>query len=111
MLSETYNDVTRCDIAVNKVARMYVPQATELGIIDISSSVVDSKVEFTHQLPGQKHHSLDRERKVALNKEVLKGLSKAIDRHRIITGFRTKPMDTRDTNTSLKPSVDIKLIA
>jgi hypothetical protein len=89
---------------------MYVPQVMELGIIDISSSVMDSKVKFTHQLPSQKHHSLDHEHKVALNKEVLKGLSKAIDHHCIITRFCTKPMDTRDTNTSLKPSVDIKLI-
>jgi hypothetical protein len=110
MLSETHNDVTRCDIAVNKVVRMYVPQVTELGIVDISSSVMDSKVELTHQLPGQKHHSLDCECKVALNKEVLKGLSKAIDHHHIITRFYTKPIDMRDTNTSLKPSVDIKLI-
>ena len=90
---------------------MYVLQATELGIVDISPSVMVSEVEFTHQLPSQKQYSLDHERKVALSKEVLKRLSKAIGHHHIKTSFCTKPMDTRDTGPSLKISVDAKLIA
>jgi len=69
-----------------------------------------SEVEFTHQLPGQKRYSLDRELEAALNKEVLKRLAKVIDCHHIETIFRTKPMDSRDTGPSLKLCVDMKLI-
>ena len=114
LLSETHNDVARFEIAVNKVARMYVLQAMELGIVDMthmSPSAVVSEVEFTYQLPGQKQYSLGREHKVALNKEVLERLAEGIDRHRIVTRFRTKPVDMRYTNPSLKLSVDINLIA
>ena len=68
VLSGTHNDVARFDIAMNEVARMYVLQATELGIIDISPSAMALEVEFTHQLPGQKQYGLGRELKVALNK-------------------------------------------
>ncbi len=110
MPSETHNDVARFEIAVNEVARMYVLQAMELGIGDISPSTVVSEVEFTHQLPSQKQYCLDCEREVALNKEVLKRPAEAIDCHRIVTTFRTKPMDTRDTGPSLELSVDIELI-
>jgi hypothetical protein len=111
MLSKTHNNVARFEIAMNEVARMYVLQATELGVIDISPSAVASEVEFTHQLPRQKQYGLGRELKVALNKEVLKRLAEAIDRHRIVTRFRAKPMDTRDTGPSLELSVNIKLVA
>jgi hypothetical protein len=114
MLSETHNDVARFEITVNEVARMYVLQATELTHrrhLPISRGITVSAVEFTHQLPSQKQYGLGREHKVTLNKEVPKRLAEAIDRHRIITRFRTKPMDTRDTGPSLKLSVDIKLIA
>jgi len=93
---------------------MYVLQAMELGIVDMthmSPSAVVSEVEFTYQLPGQKQYSLGHERKVALNKEVLERLAKGIDCHHIITRFRTKPMDTRYTDPSLKLSVDINLVA
>jgi len=90
---------------------MYVLQATELGIVDISLSAVVSEVECTHQLPSQKQYSLDRECIAALSKEVFERLAKAIDHHRIETSFRTKPMDTRDTGPSLKLSVDTKFIA
>ena len=69
-----------------------------------------SEVEFTHQLPGQKQYSLDLELEVALNKEVLKKLAKAIDCHHIETIFYTKPMDSRDTGPSLKLCVDMKLV-
>jgi len=69
-----------------------------------------SEVKFTHQLPGQKWYSLDRELEAALNKEVLKRLAKVIDCHRIETIFRTKPMDSRDTSPSLKLCVDMKLV-
>jgi hypothetical protein len=110
MLSETHKHVARFEIAVNEVARMYVLQAMELGIVDMSPSAVVSEVKFTHQLPSQKHYGLGREDKVALNKEVLERLAKAIDHHRIATRFRTKPMDTRYTGPSLKLSVDIKLV-
>ena len=96
---------------MNEVARMYVLQATELVIVDISPSAMVSKVKLTHQLPGQKQYGLGRELKVALNKEVLKRLAQAIDRHRIVARFRAKPMDARDTDPSLKLSVDIKLVA
>ena len=68
MLSETHDDVARFEIAMNEVARMYVLQATELGIVDINPSVMASEVEFAHQLPGQKQYGLGRELKVALNK-------------------------------------------
>jgi hypothetical protein len=111
VLSETHNDVARFEIAVNEVARMYVLQATELGIVDMSPSTMVSEHEITHQLPGQKQYSLGCERKVALNKEILERLAKAIDRHRIVTTFCTKPMDTRYTSPSLKLSVDIELVA
>ena len=111
VLSETHDDVARFEIAVNEVARMYVLQATELGIVDMSPSTLVSEVEFAHQLPGQKQYGLGRERKVALNEKVLERLAEAIDRHRIVTRFRTKPMDTRYTSPPLKLSVDIKLVA
>ena len=52
-------------------------------------------------------NSLDCELRVALNKEVLKQLAKAIDHHYIKASFHTKPMDSRDTGTSLKLCVDI----
>ena len=95
---------------VNKIVRMDVLQATELGIADISPSVVVSEVEFTHQLPSQKQYSLDRELKMALSKEILKRLAKAINCHHIETSFCTKPMGTGDTSPSLKLCVDMKLI-
>ena len=69
-----------------------------------------SEVEFTHQLPTQKQHSLDREFRTALNKEVIKRLAKAIESHCIKTSFRTKPMDSRDTGPSLKLCVDMILV-
>jgi len=69
-----------------------------------------SEVEFTYQLPGQKQYSLDCELEVALNKEALKRLAKAIDCHHIKTIFRTKPIDSRDTGPSLKLCVDMKLV-
>lgn len=109
--SETHNDVARFEIAVDEVVRMYVLQTMELGTVDISPSVIVSEVEFTHQLSGQKQYSLDREREMAFNKEVLERKTKAINRHRIETSFPTKPMDARDTGPSLELSVDIKLIA
>jgi len=71
---------------------------------------VVSEVKFTHQLPSQKQYSLDRELKMALSKEILERLAKAINCYRIETSFRTKPMDTGDTNPSLKLCVDMKLV-
>jgi uncharacterized protein YlxP (DUF503 family) len=109
-LSDTHDDVARFEIAVNEVARMDVLQATELGIVDIGPSAVVSEVKFTHQLPSQEQHSPDRELKMAVNKEVLKRLAEAIDRHHIEASFRTKPMDMRDTGPSLKLCVYMKLV-
>jgi len=83
----------------------------ELGIVDISPSVVVSEVEFTHQLPSQKQYSLDHEFEMAANKEMLEGLAKTVDRHCIKASFHTKPMDTRDTAPSLKLCVDMELVA
>jgi uncharacterized protein YlxP (DUF503 family) len=54
VFSNAHNDIARFEIAVNEVAKMDVLQATELGIVDISPSVVISEVECTHQLPSQK---------------------------------------------------------
>ena len=59
MRSDTHKDIARFEVAVNKVVGMDVLQATELGIVDISPSVVVSEVEFTHQLPSQKQYSPD----------------------------------------------------
>jgi len=96
---------------VNEVAGMDVLQATELGVVDISPSVVVSEVEFTHQLPSQKQYSPDRKLEMAANKEALKGLAKTVDCHCIEASFHTKPMDTRDTGPSLKLCVDMELAA
>jgi hypothetical protein len=111
MTSDTHNDVAGFDVAVNKVPRMDVLQATELGIVDISPSVTVSGVEFTHQLHSQKRYSLDRELGMAVNKEVLEGLAETIDHHCIEASFPAKPMDMRDTNPSLKLCVDMELVA
>ena len=54
MPSDTHNNIARFEIVVNEVARMYVLQVTELGIVDISPSVVVPEVECTYQLPSQK---------------------------------------------------------
>jgi len=78
---------------------------------NMSPSAMVSEVKFTYQLPGQKQYGLGCEHKVALNKEVLERLAEGIDCHRIVTRFRTKPVDMRYTNPSLKLSVDINLIA
>jgi len=110
VLSDTYNDIARFEIAVNEAARMDVLQVTKLIIVNISPSVMVTEVEFTHQLPSQKQYSLDRELRMALNKEVLKGLAEAIDCHCIETSFCTKPMDPRDTGPSLQFCVDMKLV-
>jgi len=110
VLSDTHNDIARFEIAVNKVVRMDVLQATELSIVNISPSVMVTEIEFTHQLPSQKQYSLDGELRMALNKEVLKRLAEAIDCHRIKTSFCTKPMDSRDTGPSLKLCVDMKFV-
>jgi len=48
MTSNTHNEIARFEVAVNKVPRMDVLQATELGVVDISPSVVVSEVDFTH---------------------------------------------------------------
>jgi len=110
VLSNTHNDIARFEIVVNEAARMDVLQATKLIIVNISPSVMVTEVKFTHQLPSQKQYSLDHELRMALNKEVLKGLAEAIDCHRIETSFCTKPMDLRDTGPSLQFCVDMKLI-
>ena len=81
------------------------------GLVDISPSVVVSEVEFTHQLPSKKQYSLDCELEMAVNKEVLEGLAKTVDRHCIEASFRTKPMDMRDAGPSLKLCVDMELVA
>jgi len=110
ILSNTHNDIARFEITVNKAARMDVLQAMKLIIVNISPSVMVTEVEFTHQLPSQKQYSLDHKLRMALNKEVLKGLAKAIDCYRIETSFCTKPMDPRDTGPSLQFCVDMKLV-
>jgi len=110
MLSNTHNDIARFEIAVNEAVRMDVLQATKLIIVNISPSVMVTEVEFTYQLPSQKQYSLDCKLRMALNKEVLKGLAEAIDCHRIKTSFCTKPMDPRDTSPSLQFCVDMKLV-
>jgi len=110
MLSDTHNDIARFEIAVNKAARMDVLQVTKLIIANISPSVMVTEVEFTHQLPSQKQYSLDHKLRMALNKEVLKGLAEVIDCHHIETSFCTKPMDLRDTGPSLQFCVDMKLV-
>ena len=71
--SNTHNDIARFEVTVNEVARMGVLQVVELGAIDVSLPVVVTKVRFTHQLPSQKQHSLDRELEIAVNEEVLEG--------------------------------------
>ena len=48
MTSDTHNDIAGFEDAVNKVPRMDVLQATELGVVDISLSVVVPEREFTH---------------------------------------------------------------
>jgi len=96
---------------VNEVAKMDVLQATELGIVDISLSVVVSEVEFTYQLPSQKQYSLDHKFEMAANKEMLEGLAETVDCHCIKASFHTKPMDMRDTAPSLKLCVDMELVA
>ena len=111
MRSDTHNDIARFEVAVNEVVGMDVLQATELGVVDISPSVVVSEVEFTHQLPSQKQYSPDRKLEMAANKEALKGLAKTVDCHCIEASFHTKPMDTRDTGPSLKLCVDMELAA
>jgi len=111
MRSDTHNDIARFEVTVNEVVKMDVLQATELGIVDISPSVVVSEVEFTYQLPSQKQYSLDREFEMAANKEMLKGLAETVDCHCIKASFHTKPMDTRDTAPSLKLCVDMELMA
>ena len=111
MRSDTYKDIARFEVAVNEVAGMDVLQAMELGIVDISPSVVVSEVEFTHQLPSQKQYSPDRKLEMAANKKALEGLAKTVDCHCIEASFRTKPTDTRDTAPSLKLRVDMELAA
>jgi len=111
MTSDTHNEIARFEVAVNKVPRMDVLQAMELGVVDISPSVVVSEVDFTHQLPSQKQYSLDRELEMAVNKEVLKGSAETIDHHHIEASFRTKPMGMRDTGPSLKLCVDMVFMA
>lgn len=96
---------------MNKVLRMDVLQATELGIVDISPLVVVSDVESTHQLHSKKQYSVGRELAAAVNKEVLEGLAETIDHHCIEASFPAKPMDTRDTSPSLKLCVDMELMA
>ena len=54
MCSDTHNNIARFEVMVNEVVGMDVLQVTELGIVDISPSVVVSEVEFTYQLPSQK---------------------------------------------------------
>lgn len=71
--SDTHNDIARFEVTVNEVARMGVLQVAELGAIDVSLPVVVTEVEFTHQLPSQKQHSLDCELEITVNEEVLKG--------------------------------------
>jgi len=110
VLSNTHNNIARFEIAVNEAARMDVLQAMKLIIVNISPSVMVTEVEFTYQLPSQKQYSLDCELRMALNKEVLKGLAKAINCHHIETSFCTKPMDLRDTSPSLQFCVDMKLV-
>jgi len=90
---------------------MDVLQVMELGIVDISPSVVVSEVEFTHQLPSQKQYSLDHKFEMAANKEMLEGLAKTVDCHCIKASFYTKPIDTRDTTPSLKLCVDMEPVA
>jgi hypothetical protein len=109
--SDTHNDIARFEVTVNEVARMGVLQVAELGAVDVSLPVVVTEVEFTHQLPSQKQHSLDYELEIAANKEVLKGQAEAVDRHHIKARFHTKPMDMRDTSPSLKLCIDIELVA
>jgi len=111
MRSDTHNDIARFEVTVNEVAGMDVLQVTELGVVDISPSVVASEVEFTHQLPSQKQYSPDHKLETAANKEALKGLAKTVDCHCIEASFCTKPMDTRDTRPSLKLCVDMELVA
>ena len=111
MHSNTHKDIARFEVAVNEVAGMDVLQATELGIVDISPSVVVSEVEFTHQLPSQKQYSPDRKLEMAVNKKALEGLTKMVDCHCIKASFHTKPMDMRDTTPSLKLHVDMELAA
>ena len=110
MPSDTHNDIARFEVIVNEVARMGGLQAAELGAIDVSLPVVVTEVEFTHQLPSQKQHSLDCELEIAANEEVLKGQAKAIDCYCIKARFHIKPMDTRDTSPSLKLCVDMELM-
>ena len=110
MLSDTHNNIARFEIMVNEAARMDVLQVMKLIIVNISLSVMVTEVKFTHQLPSQKQYSLDHKLRMALNKEVLKGLAEAIDCHHIKTSFCTKPMDLRDTGPSLQFCVDMKLV-
>jgi hypothetical protein len=111
MTSDTHNDIAGFEVAVNKVPRVDVLHAMKLGVVDISPSVVVSEVEFTHQLHSQKRYSLDRELGMALNKEVLEGLTETINHHCIEASFPAKPMDVRDTSPSLKLCVDMVLMA
>ena len=111
MCSDTHKDIARFEVAVNEVVGMDVLQATELGIVDISPSVVVSEVEFTYQLPSQKQYSPDHKLEMAANKKALKGLAKTVDCHYIKASFHTKPTDTRDTTPSLKLRIDMELTA
>lgn len=88
---------------------MDVLQVTELGIVDIGPSVMVSEVECTHQLPSQKWYCPDHKFEMALNKQILKRMAKALDHYCIKTRFSTEPMDTRGTCPSLELGVDMKL--
>jgi len=108
MLAGTHDDITRFKVAVNKVVRMDMLQATELPQHKLVR--VMKMLHVTHQLASKQQDSSQRETKMALNKEVVEGRAKAFNHHRIEASFPTKPMDARDTNPSAKLHVDAKFM-
>jgi len=94
---------------MDKVARMDMPQATELEAADISPLVTILNL-MTHQLPGQGHDSFDRELETTANKEILKGWGETIKHHHVKARFHAKPMDTGNSSPSTKLRVDTMLV-
>jgi hypothetical protein len=109
LFADTCDDIARFKVAVNEVARVDILEVTELNRSNVWQ-LITLEAKFTHQLARQEKDSSQSELTTVLNEEFCKGGAKAFGHHRIEASFCTKPMSTRDTDTSLQLRVDLKLV-
>jgi hypothetical protein len=63
-----------------------------------------------NHLVGKHEHGLKTKLSFAVVEKILKRGSKQIDNHYIVISFDSKPVDVRDSDSSLKNSVELRFI-